>query len=631
MANRILDCVSSPEDLKVLSDDELQILALEIREEIIKVTSKTGGHVASSLGAVEIILAVHSLINSPHDKFIFDVGHQAYAHKLVTGRLAEFPTLRQFGGISGFPRPKESPHDVHPSGHASDSISIALGLAQARKLQGGDEKVVALIGDASLSGGMAFEALNLIGQLQLPLVIILNDNEMSISKNVGGLMKHLGAIRTTTKYRQARDNAQAQLENAGALANAMVSFGRNVKESMKQFVLPQSSMMFEQLGILCTPPVDGHDIGALKELLSTALAADGPVLIHAVTKKGSGYKPAEDDPERFHGIGAFDIATGESIKKPATAPSYTSVFGKALVAEGNADERVVAITAAMRGGTGLDAFAEAIPDRFIDVGIAEENAVAMAAGLAIGGNKPVVAVYSTFLQRAFDQILINVALPELDVVFAIDRAGVVGADGSTHNGMFDIAYMRMVPHMRVIAPSNEAELVNALHTALSLEGPVAVRYPRGQAEGVQVPETPCELPYGKGDIRREGEDVCILAWGDMVRESLGAADLLEEQGIDARVVDMRWVKPLDHDAIKHAAATKLVVTVEDGVIAGGAGEGVMEVMRGMGSLTPALVLGVGDQFVTHGTQAQLLHSLGLDAEGIADSVLKRLAQDSLSK
>ena len=631
MANRILDCVSSPEDLKVLSDDELQILALEIREEIIKVTSKTGGHVASSLGAVEIILAVHSLINSPHDKFIFDVGHQAYAHKLVTGRLAEFPTLRQFGGISGFPRPKESPYDVHPSGHASDSISIALGLAQARKLQGGDEKVVALIGDASLSGGMAFEALNLIGQLQLPLVIILNDNEMSISKNVGGLMKHLGAIRTTTKYRQARDNAQAQLENAGALANAMVSFGRNVKESMKQFVLPQSSMMFEQLGILCTPPVDGHDIGALKELLSTALAADGPVLIHAVTKKGAGYKPAEDDPERFHGIGAFDIATGESIKKPSTAPSYTSVFGKALVAEGKADERVVAITAAMRGGTGLDAFAEAIPDRFIDVGIAEENAVAMAAGLAIGGNKPVVAVYSTFLQRAFDQILINVALPELDVVFAIDRAGVVGADGSTHNGMFDIAYMRMVPHMRVIAPSNEAELVNALHTALSLEGPVAVRYPRGQAEGVQVPETPCNLPYGKGDIRREGEDVCILAWGDMVRESLGAAELLEEQGIDARVVDMRWVKPLDHDAIKHAAATKLVVTVEDGVIAGGAGEGVMEVMRGMGSLTPALVLGVGDQFVTHGTQAQLLHSLGLDAEGIADSVLKRLAQDSLSK
>ncbi len=631
MANRILDCVSSPEDLKVLSDDELQILALEIREEIIKVTSKTGGHVASSLGAVEIILAVHSLISSPHDKFIFDVGHQAYAHKLVTGRLAEFPTLRQFGGISGFPRPKESPHDVHPSGHASDSISIALGLAQARKLQGGDEKIVALIGDASLSGGMAFEALNLIGQLQLPLVIILNDNEMSISKNVGGLMKHLGAIRTTAKYRQARDNAQAQLENAGALANAMVSFGRNVKESMKQFVLPQSSMMFEQLGILCTPPVDGHDIGALKELLSTALAADGPVLIHAVTKKGAGYKPAEDDPERFHGIGAFDIATGESVKKPAAVPSYTSVFGRALVAEGKADERVVALTAAMRGGTGLDAFAEAIPDRFIDVGIAEENAVAMAAGLAIGGNKPVVAVYSTFLQRAFDQILINVALPELDVVFAIDRAGVVGADGSTHNGMFDIAYMRMVPHMRVIAPSNEAELVNALHTALSLEGPVAVRYPRGQAEGVQVPETPCELPYGKGDIRRQGEDVCILAWGDMVRESLGAAELLQEQGIDARVVDMRWVKPLDHDAIKHAAATKLVVTVEDGVIAGGAGEGVMEVMRGMGSLTPALVLGVGDQFVTHGTQAQLLHSLGLDAEGIADSVLKRLAQDSLSK
>ncbi len=631
MAERILDCISSPADLKVLSDEELSILALEIREEIIKVTSKTGGHVASSLGAVEIILAVHSLIDSPTDKFIFDVGHQAYAHKLITGRLREFPTLRTFGGISGFPRPNESPHDVHPSGHASDSVSIALGLAKARELRGSREKIVALIGDAALSGGMAFEALNIIGQLQLPLVIILNDNEMSISKNVGGLAKHMGALRSSAKYRQTRDSVQAQLENAGAWGNAVVSFGRNMKESMKQLVLPQSSMMFEKLGILCTPPVDGNDVSALKEILSTALEADGPVLVHAVTKKGAGYKPAEEDPERFHGIGAYDIATGTDIKKPVKAPKYTAVFGDALIREATADERVVAITAAMRGGTGLTKFSKEFPDRFVDVGIAEENAVGMAAGLAIGGSKPVVAIYSTFLQRAFDQVLINVALPKLDVVFAIDRAGVVGADGSTHNGMFDIAYMRMVPHMRVIAPSNEAELVNALHTALKLDGPVAVRYPRGEAEGVPLPVAPVELPYGKGDIRREGEDICILAWGDMVREALGASDILADDGIDARVVDMRWVKPLDRDAIIHAAATRLVVTVEDGVIAGGAGEGVMEVMRSIGSLTPALVLGVGDQFVTHGTQTQLLHSLGLDSEGIANSIMQRLAQDTLSE
>ncbi len=629
MAERILDSISAPQDLRVLSDDELKILAGEIREEIVTVTSKTGGHVASSLGAVEIILAVHSLIDSPHDKLVFDVGHQAYAHKLVTGRLNRFSTLRQFEGISGFPRPKESPHDVHPSGHASDSLSIALGLAKARQLRGTDEKIVAIIGDAALSGGMACEALNTIGQLQLPIVIILNDNEMSISKNVGALMKHLGAVRSSARYRQARDSAQASLESGGAMGNAVVSFGRNVKESMKQFVLPQSSMLFEKLGIICTPPVDGNDIVAHKDILKTALASDGPVLVHAVTKKGKGYTPAETEPERFHGPSGYDIETGASISKPAAAPTFTEVFGNALIKEAARDERVVAITAAMKSGTGLDKFASEFPRRFVDVGIAEENAVAMAAGLAIGGMKPVVAIYSTFLQRAFDQIVINVALPNLNVVFAIDRAGVVGADGSTHNGMFDIAYLRTIPHMRIIAPSNEADLACALHTALLLEGPVAVRYPRGAAAGVDVPEEPFELAEGKGELRREGSDIAILAWGDMVKTSLAAAELLAEQGVDARVVDMRWVKPLDREAIAHAASTNLVVTVEDGVIAGGVGEAVMNVLMEMSSKTPVLSLGAGDRFVTHGTQAQLLHLLGLDAEGICDSVLKKLAQESL--
>jgi len=621
--DRILDCISSPADLKVLTNDELAILAREIREEIISVTSKTGGHVASSLGAVEIILAVHSLIDSPKDRFVFDVGHQAYAHKLVTGRLKDFDTLRTYGGISGFPRPSESEHDVHYSGHASDSLSIALGLAQARELRGGDEKIVALIGDASISGGMAFEAINTIGQLQLPMVIILNDNEMSISKNVGALVKHLGALRSSAAYRQARDTAQARMEEGGAFSNAVVNFGRNVKESIKQFVVPRS-MMFEQLGILCTPPVDGHNIEALKDILATALAADGPVLVHAVTKKGAGYPPAEADPERFHGVGAFDIETGANVKKAAAAPSYTDVFGQALVDEARADGRIVAITAAMKGGTGLAKFAAEFPDRFIDVGIAEENAVGMAAGLAMGGMKPVVAIYSTFLQRALDQIIVDGALANCNIVFAIDRAGVVGDDGPTHHGAYDISYLRMIPGMRVLAPSDEAELVDALHTALSLEGPVAVRYPRGAALGVPVPEQPRILPYGLGDIRREGEDVAILAFGSTLKASLAAADLLAQQGIEARVVDMRWAKPIDPNAVEHAAKTKLVVTVENGIVAGGAGEGVLGIMAENHWITPTLVLGINDKVVPHGAPDLLLADLGLDGPGIAASVLKAL-------
>ena len=376
---RILDAVRSPADLKLLSDEELALLACEIREEIVTVTSQTGGHVASSLGAVEIILAAHSLLDCPTDKLVFDVGHQAYAHKLVTGRLDLFDTLRTYGGVSGFPKPDESSYDVHPSGHASDSLSVALGLAKARDLRGGTEKVVAVIGDAALSGGMAFEALNHIGQAQTPLVIILNDNEMSISRNVGALMKHLGYMRASTQYRQTRDSLQEKLESSGPFGTALANFGRNMKESMKQFVIPRS-MIFEQLGILCTAPIDGHDIGALRETLSTVLATDGPVLMHVVTKKGAGYEPASRNPERFHGVGPYDIATGELVKKEAAAPSYTDVFGQAIVREARQNPDIVAITAAMKDGTGLAPFAEEFPDRFVDAGIAEEHAVGMAAG-----------------------------------------------------------------------------------------------------------------------------------------------------------------------------------------------------------------------------------------------------------
>ncbi|NPD30840.1 1-deoxy-D-xylulose-5-phosphate synthase [Eggerthellaceae bacterium zg-1084] len=626
MGDRILDCITAPSDLGLLTNEELGILATEVREQIVRDTSRTGGHVASSLGAVEIILAVHSLIKSPHDRFVFDVGHQAYAHKLLTGRMSRFHTLRTFQGLSGFTNPFESEHDVHASGHASDSLSIALGLAKARAIRGGDEKIVALIGDAGLSGGMAFEAINTIGQMQLPIVMILNDNEMSISRNVGALVKHLGALRSSEAYREARDATQERFEQAGRMPRALVGFGRSMKDSLKQFVLPQETMLYEQLGILCTPPIDGHDIAQLKDILATALEADGPVLIHAVTRKGAGYAPAEADPVRFHGAPAFDVATGKDAKPSSGAPSYTSVFGNALVAEGEADDRVVAITAAMRGGTGVEGFFRAFPDRAIDVGIAEENAVGMAAGLSKGGMKPVVAIYSTFLQRAIDQLIIDNALIETNVVFAIDRAGLVGADGATHHGVFDLVYTRMVPNMRVLAPSNEAELVNALHTALQLGGPVAVRYPRGNAQGVELPKQPACLPLGRSVERRAGDQVVFLAFGDMVKVAMDAAELMAQQGIEARVVDMRWAKPLDEDAIARAADAELVVTLEDGAIAGGVGEGVVHALTRTGKVPPVMVLGIEDAFVTHGAPAQLFESLGLDAPQVASRVQGKLQQ-----
>lgn len=628
--DRILDAVTSPADLKVLTDEELAILAREIRGEIIDVTSKTGGHVASSLGAVEIILAVHSLIDAPRDRFLFDVGHQAYAHKLVTGRLDRFATLRQFGGVSGFPRPDENRYDVHPSGHASDSLSVALGLALARDLRGTDEKIVALIGDAALAGGMAFEALNTIGQVQTPMVIILNDNEMSISRNVGALVKHLGAMRASAQYRHTRDAMQGRLESSGEAGRALVSIGRTMKDSMKQLVIPQA-MIFEKLGILCTAPIDGHDIAALRDTLRTVLASDVPTLVHVVTKKGAGYAPAEHDPERFHGVGPYDIATGASIAKPGPcAPTFTDAFGAAIVREARQDHRIVAITAAMKGGTGLDAFAEEFPDRFFDTGIAEGHAVGMASGLAAGGMKPVVAIYSTFLQRAIDQMIVDNALMNDDVVFCIDRAGIVGEDGPTHHGMFDIAYARMIPNMRVLAPSNEAELANALHTALALGGPFAIRYPRGAAEGVEVPDEPRVLEPGKAETVREGDDVAILAFGKEVGFALEAAKELASEGIEARVVDMRWVKPLDVEAVRSAASAKLVVTVEDGVLAGGAGSAVLEELARQQATARVLRIGVDDAFVTHGARSALLADLGLDGSGIAASVRAALSGDDVS-
>lgn len=623
MENRILDIVDSPQILKLLTNEELAILAGEIREEIITVTSQTGGHVASSLGAVEIILAAHAVLDSPHDKLLFDVGHQSYAHKLITGRRDGFDTLRTYEGVSGFPKPSESPYDVYPSGHASDSLSVALGLAKARDLKGTDERIVAVIGDASISGGMAFEAMNQIGQDQTPMVIILNDNEMSISRNVGALMRHLGNMRATATYRDKRDTLQEYMESHGRLGQRLADLGKNMKDSLKQLIIPRS-VLFEQLGIICTAPIDGHDIQAIKETLSVALAAGAPVLMHVVTKKGAGYAPAETSPEIFHGIGPFDIETGKAIKKEGQPPTYTEVFSRAILDEAVQDENIVAITAAMCDGTGLAAFSDTYPDRFIDAGIAEEHAIGLASGLSIGGKKPVVAMYSTFAQRAFDQMVINNALCNLDVVFCLDRAGLVGEDGPTHHGIFDIAYTRMIPHMHVLAPSDEAELVNGLHTALSMGGPFAIRYPRGTGEGVDLPERPSVLELGKSRVMRKGKDVSILAFGRMVSQALAAADILAEQGIEARVVDMRWVKPLDSAAIEKVSGAPLLVTIEEGVIAGGAGQGVLDELAHISAKPKVITLGVPDKFVLQGKVDQLLHDLNLDAEGIARTITKAL-------
>lgn len=627
MEHRILDMISSPADLKLLTDEELGILASEIREQILLTTSKNGGHVAPSLGVVELTLACHSILNCPHDKLLFDVGHQSYAHKLLTGRLGMFDTLRQYQGMSGFPKAAESEYDVHPSGHASDSVSVALGLAMARDMRGSDEKIVSIIGDASLSGGMAFEALNHAGQLQTPMVVILNDNEMSISRNVGALAKYLGHKRASREYVQARESIQSALEAQGEWGAGLVDFGRNVKESIKQMIIP-GEMIFEKLGFMCTAPVPGHDITALRHTLRVVLEADQPVLMHVVTKKGMGYAPAEEHPDVFHGVGPFDLATGEVKKSSSSAPKYTSVFSKALVREAEENEDVVAITAAMKDGTGLAAFAEKFPQRFIDTGIAEEHAVALASGLAIGGKKPVVAVYSTFMQRAVDQVIINNALPDLDVVFCLDRAGLVGDDGPTHHGVFDIAYMRMVPHMKVMAPSDEAELVHMLHTALKLRGPVTLRYPRGEARGVPIPNQPQVLEVGKSRTTREGSDVAILAFGRMVQEAEGAADILFAEGVSVRVVDMRWIKPFDEEAVRKAAMEcSLVATAEEGAIEGGIGEGILEslAVNPPEKVPPLLLFGIPDRFVSQGKVSLLHKELGIDAEGMANRIREKLA------
>lgn len=619
---RILDSITRPSDVSCLDDEQLAILSSELREQIIETTSKHGGHIAPSLGAVDIILACHCVLDVPKDKLIFDVGHQSYAHMLLQGDLQKFENLREFGGQPGFPRPSVSAYDSNVAGHASDSLSIAAGYAQANLLDGNTSKVVAIIGDSSIEGGMALEALNYIGANQLPVKIILNDNGMSISKSVGAIAHHLGVVRTSNKYRDARNATKKKLMESGEVGRSTARFVSGVKNSIKQIVLPYATI-FEKMGIMCTPPIDGNNVAEVRDMLNLVKDFEGPVIIHAITTKGKGYEPAERDPEGFHGVSTFDIATGEPLSRSSL--KWTNVFGQEIVRLARENDNIVAITAAMEGGCGLKEFRKEFPMRFIDVGIAEENAVGIASGLAYAGKIPVVCIYSTFLQRAYDQIMIDVCLEAKHVVFAIDRAGLVGDDGPTHHGAFDIAYLRTMPNMTILTPCDEVELKLALDFAINeCDGPVAVRYPRGTADHLPFESAPLQM--GCSQVVKLGTDVAILSFGKMTRVALDVANALSENEVSARVVDMRFAKPLDVEAIKKACKTKLIATIEDGILQGGAGEAVASEVARLNIKKKPRVLnfGIDNKFVEHGDFDNLFKSLKLDASSISESILSQL-------
>lgn len=615
--NKFLDKINSPADVKKLSVPQLEQLAKEIRQLLISVISYTGGHLAPNLGVVELTLALHKVFNTPEDKIIFDVGHQSYIHKIITGRREQFPTLRQYGGLSGFPKRSESEHDAFGTGHSSTSISAALGMACARDLQGEDYNVVAVIGDGSMTGGMAFEALNNAGMLHKNMIVVLNDNEMSISKNVGAMSEYLYQLRTGETYNKIKNDIEGWLKNMEFGSDVLKAI-RRLKGSVKYLMVPTS--IFEELGFTYLGPVDGHDLDGLLDVLQAAKKIDGPVMVHVLTKKGKGYKPAEESPNKFHGTGPFDIATGKKITNPNAPVSYTEVFGKTLTKLADIDDKIVGITAAMPDGTGLNIFAEAHKDHFFDVGIAEQHAVTAAAGMAAAGMKPVAAIYSTFMQRAYDSIMHDICMQKLHVTLCLDRAGLVGDDGYTHHGVFDYAYLRSIPNMTIMAPKDENELQHMLKTALDFDGPVSVRYPRGSGVGVALDTQWQDLPIGKAEVLRTGKDVCFWAIGSMVQTALDAAELLEAQGISAGVVNMRFAKPLDVELLReHAQSYGKIITLEEGVLAGGVGSAILEELNENKLLEQCEVrsFGIPDEFVMHGDKKLLFRDLGLDTPTIA--------------
>ncbi len=615
----LLKNIDSPQDLKKLSQDELIDLAKEIRKTIVTTVSEKGGHLAPSLGVVELTLALHYCFDSPKDKIIWDVGHQSYAHKLITGRRDRFSTLRQQDGISGFPKRAESEHDILDTGHSSTSISAALGITTAISLQEKEGKVVAVIGDGSMTAGMAFEALNNAGHLRKDLIVVLNDNEMSISPNVGALSSFLSrklTSRLATKLKRDLESFLKRSEVGGNIWQVL----KKSEDSLKSLLTP--GMLFEALQFEYVGPIPGHHIDTLIETFENVKNVPGPVLVHVLTKKGKGYGPAEKHPDLFHGLGPFDIKTGKpqkpSVPKP---PSYTEIFGQTVVRLAKEDAKIVGITAAMPAGTGLKALQEAIPERFFDVGIAEQHAVTFAAGMALEGMKPIVAIYSTFLQRAFDQIIHDVCLTNLPVVFALDRGGLVGDDGPTHHGVFDLSYLRMIPNMVVMAPKDENELQHMLYTAVKHDGPAAVRYPRGNGIGVSLDWQFKEFEIGKAEVLKEGEDVAIWAIGHHVHTALLAAEELESQGIKAAVINARFVKPLDKALLNDIAKVcKFMVTIEENALMGGFGSAVLEALSEANiSGIKVKRLGLPDRFVEHGSQQLLRKQVGLDVDSVVSA------------
>lgn len=627
LKKNILETINSPADVKALSLEQLKQLAEEIRQFLISVISKTGGHLAPNLGVVELTLALHRVFSTPQDKIVFDVGHQSYIHKIITGRREQFPTLRQYGGLSGFPKRTESEHDAFGTGHSSTSISAALGMAVARDLQQQDYDVVAVIGDGSMTGGMAFEALNNAGTLHKKMIVVLNDNEMSISKNVGAMSEYLYQLRTGETYNKIKHDLEGWLKNV-EFGGDVIKVLRRLKGSVKYLMVPTS--IFEELGFTYLGPIDGHDLEGLIEVMQAAKKIDGPVLVHVLTKKGKGYKPAEESPNKFHGTGPFDIATGKKIANPNAPVTYTEIFGKTLAELANEDKDIIGITAAMPEGTGMSFFAKAHPERCFDVGIAEQHAVTSAAGAAAAGLKPVAAIYSTFLQRAYDSVLHDICIQKLHVTLCLDRAGIVGDDGFTHHGVFDYAYLRSIPEMTIMAPKDENELRHMLKTATDYTGPISIRYPRGSGVGVDTTEPLRALPIGKAEVLREGKDVVLWAIGSMVQSALQSAEVLAQQGISAGVVNMRFAKPLDKELlVEHAAKYGKIVTLEEGVLAGGVGSAVLEALNEAKLLAKCrvLTLGIPDEFVLHGDKKLLLRDLHLDVQAIAEQTVALVKEE----
>lgn len=621
----LLNRIEKPEDVKALTVRELEQLASELRHFIIDTVSQNGGHLAPNLGTVELTLALYSVFSFPGDKLVWDVGHQAYTHKILTGRRDAFKTLRKKGGITGFPNRSESVYDAFGVGHASTSISAALGMALARDARGEKNQVIAVIGDGALTGGESFEALNNAGDLGTKLIVILNDNEMSIDANVGAMSEYLSRIRIAPQYARAKRDMGSLLMSIPHIGDKVYKTASHLKDGVRSVLVPGS--LFEEMGFHYIGPIDGHNIGLLEEVLASAKEMEGPVLIHIHTVKGKGYKPAEQAPDKFHGVGCFDPSTGKSAKKAGCAPSYTSVFSKALIELAKDRPDILAITAAMPSGTGLKAFGQAYPKRFFDVGIAEEHAMTLAAGMAAAGMHPVIALYSTFAQRAYDQLIHDVCLQNLPVTLCLDRAGLVGEDGPTHHGVFDLSYLRQMPNMCVMAPKDEEELRHMLATAIAIEGPAAVRYPRGAGLGVPLTDSLETLPVGKAEVLQEAGDIAFLAVGTMVEKAKEAAAILKEEGIEAAVVNMRFIKPLDTELLGEMARTKrLLITAEENVLAGGFGSAVAEYLADHGIEVPLLRFGIPDRFIEQGTRRELLSLCGLQPDEMAERIRERLSQ-----